>query len=87
MIRLPFFILPFLPDKVANRQIYAIWDRKSDQQILHSFDDATGWIDLSMGIMASPTIDDIAQDCYGRLDKYILPQMKKRGLSYERIND
>jgi len=79
-MKLPIWLIALLPKSMGDKQIQNIWDHKTDDQILHSFDDATGWIDSSLGIMACSTIDKIAQDCYYRLDVYILPQMRIRNL-------
>ena len=60
--------------------VQGIWDKKPDADILTAYDDATGWIDLSLGIFESETTIEIAEDCFKRLDLYILPQMRKRRL-------
>jgi len=78
------FELLFLKINIFSKGgIQGIWDKKSDESILYSYEDATDWLDLSMGIMESKTIIRIAEDCIERLEIYILPQMKKRKLSYK----
>ena len=57
-----------------------VWNARSDQEILESYKDSMEWISLSTGCMRSKTTIKIAQRCQRRLDNYVLPQMKKRGL-------
>lgn len=59
-----------------------IWNKKTDEEILYSYEDATGWVDISFGITESETTIKIANSSIYRLENYILPQMKKRNLSY-----
>lgn len=60
-----------------------VWNNKTDEEILYSYEDATGWVDISFGITESETTIKIANTCIWRLEEYILPQMKKRGLPYK----
>ena len=79
-MKLPLLIVSFLPKKLQDKCIQHRWDKKTNKDILVAFKDATEWIELSNGIMSSPTLKKIAGDCQDRLAKFILPQMIKRGL-------
>ena len=80
----PKWMLPLIPVGIrinyVRDNIGKVWEEKSNRSILDAFEDATDWVDISMGMFESPTTDKIAQDCYMRLEKYILPQMVRRGL-------
>ena len=66
--------------KYKDKYIQKQWDNKSDDSIMTALADAEGWIELGKGSMSTPTIRDIASGCQDRLDKYIMPQVTKRGL-------
>ena len=75
-------MLLFCPKSWEKRYIQRIWDKRSDKEILESYEDAEGWISLTKGRfpLKGETIEEIANSCQERLDKRILPQMEKRGL-------
>ena len=79
-MKLPLLIISFLPKKLQDKYIQKQWDNKEDKHILIAFEDASEWIRLSKGIMSTPTLRGIAASCQDRLDKFILPQMNRRGL-------
>jgi hypothetical protein len=78
-MKLPTLLVTFLPKNMQAKYVNYVWDNKSDESILESYKDATEWIELSSK-MASETLVKIAADCQDRLDKYIMPQINKRGL-------
>jgi len=82
-MKLPLIIVSYLPKKLQDKYIQHVWDNKKDRSILRAFVDATDWIDLSIGSMDSLVVADIAEDCVKRLDKHIMPQMRKRKLTKE----
>ncbi len=73
-------VVSYLPKKYQDKYIQKQWGKKSDASIMAAYKDATEWIEISKGIMSTPTIRDIASDCQDRLDKFIMPQVNKRGL-------
>ena len=79
-MKLPLLIVSFLPKKWQDKYIQKQWNNKEDEHILIAFEDANQWIELSKGRMSTATIRKIAADCQDRLDKFILPQMNRRGL-------
>ena len=79
-MNIPLWLLMYLPEKVQEKQIRKRWSKKTDNEILGAFEDSTEWIDISLGIMESKTTKGIAQTCFKRLDKYILPEIRDRGL-------
>ena len=64
-----------------DAMVQRVWDGKTNSYVRIAFEDANGWIANSKGIFACDVLDNIAADCQMRLDVYILPQMKKRGMS------
>ena len=84
-MKLPIWLIALLPKRQQKTQIQKMWDNKSDESIRAAYKDAMGWVDLSNTLYSpSGTIRTIADDCLRKLDKYIKPQMRKRGLDYER---
>lgn len=79
-MKLPLIIVSFLPKKYKDKYIQKQWDNKSDESIITALADAEGWIEISEGTLSTPTIRDIASDCQDRLDRFIMPQVTKRGL-------
>lgn len=79
-MRLPLWIVIMLPEKMQKRFIQNVWDNRTDQQIMEAHDNAVEWIGLSKGRMACSSLTSIADSSQDRLDKYILPQMRKRWL-------
>lgn len=79
-MKIPLILITFLPKKYQERYVHKQWDNKSDDDIIVALADAEGWIGLASGIASSVTIREIASDCQARLDKYITPQVTKRGL-------
>ena len=79
-MKLPLIVVSFLPKKYKDRYIQKRWDKKSDDDIMIALADAEGWIEISKGRVSTPTIREIASDCQDRLDKFIMPQVTKRGL-------
>ena len=79
-MKLPLLVLSFLPKKYQERYTQKQWDKKSDDDIMVALADAEGWIGLDKGVVSTPTINKVAADCKDRLDKYIMPQVTKRGL-------
>lgn len=61
----------------------AVWADKSDESIIASHKDAMGWLILERpGKYTSgyKSVGPLAVSCRKRLKKYILPEMKKRGI-------
>ena len=79
-MKLPLIVVTFLPKKWQDKYIQKQWDNKTDESILTALADANEWIELSKGIMSGIVIEEIAKDCQDRLDKFIIPQVTKRGL-------
>lgn len=79
-MKLPLIIVTFLLKKWQDKYIQKQWDNKTDESILIALEDANEWIELSKGIMSTTLTKDIAKNCQDRLDKFILPQVTKRGL-------
>lgn len=79
-MRIPLLLVTYLPKSLQHKYIKYRWSLKSDTRILLAFEDATGWVDLSLGKFTDYTIIKIANDCIMRLELYILPEMRKRGL-------
>ena len=79
-MKLPLSIVSYLPKKWQDKFIQKRWDKKSDDTIIAALKDANDWIGLGKGSMSTPTIREIASDCQDRLDKFIMPQVTKRGL-------
>lgn len=78
-MKIPYFILILLPASIRERHIQKIWDKRTDDEIVASHDDAMSWIELADGFF-SDSLADVVKSCQSRLDNYILPQMEKRGL-------
>lgn len=79
-MKLPLLLVTYLPAKLQHKYIKHRWSLKSNAIILSAFEDATGWIDISLGRFCDDTTIKIANDCIMRLELYILPEMRKRGL-------
>lgn len=79
-MKLPLWLATLLTRKQKDNYISKIWDDRTDEDIIDTYEDATDWIRLSKGIMASAVLTKIAADCQQRLDKFILPQIEKREL-------
>lgn len=79
-MKLPLSIVSYLPKKYRDKYIQKQWDNKSDDSIMIAYKDATEWIELSKGALSGIVIEEIASDCQDRLDKFIMPQVTKRGL-------
>lgn len=78
-MRLPAWIIVWLPKKWQQQAIDNTWNSRTDEEIIESFKDSEGWISLSRK-RESEVLLEIADDCRTRLTQYILPQMRKRGL-------
>lgn len=78
-MKLPLMIVSFLPKKWQNDYVQHVWDSKTDKSIIHAYDDCMGWICFSRGMSCDGTAS-IASRCEDKLEKYINPQMKKRGI-------
>ena len=76
-MKLPIWIVAYLPKARKAKYIKSVWDNKSDEQILASFDDAAQWIT----VLGQTDTSGVVSSCQERLDLYILPQMKRRNLS------
>ena len=79
-MKIPHWILIYLPKKLQDKHTQLVWNNRTDKDIMSAYEDAQGWIDISKGVFESKTTLDIAYDCKNRLDKWIIPQMIKRGL-------
>lgn len=82
-MNIPIWLIIFFPKKMQEKWIQKKWDIKQDCSVLAAHKDATEWVRLSKGMFAGGVVDEIAADCQAKLDKYILPQMKKRNLTVE----
>ena len=78
-MKLPLIVVTFLPKKWQDKYIQKQWANKTDDDILLALKDANGWVELS-NTVTSPTLREMAKNCQDRLDKFILPQVTKRGL-------
>lgn len=66
-----------------NRKIQAIWDKKSDDQIMDAYADAVDWLSTEEGSLGEKGFrlpKSLKDSLDLRLQKYIIPQIKKRGL-------
>lgn len=79
-MKLSLLLCMLFSKKYKDKYMQKQWDKKSDDSIIIALADAEGWIELSKGRVSTPTINDIANDCQDRLDKFIMPQVTKRGL-------
>ena len=79
MIKLPRLVVTYLPKGWQDKYIERLWDDTPDDDILDAYDDAIDWIELSHNCI-SPTVKDVAVSCQSKLDNYVLPQMRKRGM-------
>lgn len=83
-MKLPDFILIWLPEKLKKKYILHLWNTKTDEQILNAYNDRTQWISglefLGQRVGKSKITSEIILDCLEALNTYILPQMKKRGI-------
>ena len=66
-----------------NAKVQKVWDNKTDDQIMIAYDDASSWLQLHRpdkehGAFALP--DSLLKSLHMRMDKFIMPQMKKRDL-------
>ncbi len=73
MIFIPLWLVAFFPKSWQERHIQDAWDSKTDEQIIAAYMDALAWLSLKAA-------ECLHEDCKARLDNYIIPQMKKRGL-------
>jgi len=66
----------------AEQHIQSVWDKKTDEDIRTAYKDATEWLSvLSHKTMDdTPKLDGMRKSIHERLNKHILPQMKKRGM-------
>jgi hypothetical protein len=76
----PWFVVILFPKKWKEAFFHRQWSKKPNSEIMVAFDDANDWIDIGTGRFALPTARVIAGECQEKLDRYILPQMRKRGL-------
>ena len=67
--------------KKLQESYHAIWDAKSNHVVLDAYVDAREWIRLHRDFLDCET--GVSQTAQMRLDEYIIPQMKKRGLYAE----
>lgn len=78
------WIIPFLPKRFQDAYVQRCWNKKSDEQILNAYHDATQWIStiswMGSKIDVSGSTEGISDDCKKRLNNWILPQMEKREL-------
>ena len=86
-MKLPIWIISMLPEKWQEKHITNMWDEKTGAAIGAAYEDATEWIWLSQKHPWSSPIADIAANCETRLEKYILPQMRKRGMITQQENN
>ena len=80
-MKIPIWIIIWLPKKMRDRAVRNAWNRKSDEDIIMAYGEAIKWISLSKGVFASSTMSDVADRCQKKLDESILPQIKKRNLN------
>ena len=83
---LPLWVLTFMPESVKESQIQKRWDRKSDESVLIAYNDCIGWVRLmeqTSSNVPTPVLDELYVECKSKLDRYILPQIKRRGLDVE----
>ena len=62
-----------------QRHIQSVWDKRSDDDIRDAYKDAQDWLSLDADKWGD-TMKNIHKSVNERLEKFILPQMKKRGL-------
>ena len=69
--------------RAKSARYKAVWANKPDEDIIHAHKDAMGWIILERpGKYTSgyKSLGSVTRSCRRRLKKYILPEMKKRGI-------
>lgn len=70
--------------RAKSARYKAVWAAKPDEDIIHAHKDAMGWIILERpGKYTSgyKSLGPVVRSCRSRLNKYILPEMKKRGIN------
>lgn len=71
-IYIPIFILMWLPESIQIQYAKIVWSRKSDAHILYAYENHNEWKTVG--------VDSITRDAEEKLQKYILPEMSRRGL-------
>ena len=61
-------------------EVKKVWDAKADSSIRIAYIDAMEWIEVSKECKSN-TITTVAERAKERLEKYIKPQMKARGMT------
>lgn len=87
-MKIPLWILMYLPKSFREKQIQKRWDSMSDEEILDSYMDAMKWIKLinKPPFEGEGLFKNITVDCEMRLNKYIKPQIKKRGIDTSQVD-
>lgn len=63
-----------------NRKIQAVWDAKSDEDIMVAYSDANDWLGLERPNGRFQLPETLKASLEMRVKEYIAPQMEKRGL-------
>jgi len=76
----PLWAAVYFSKETVDKYILNTWDAKTDESILISYKDATEWIKSLRFLYREDEESTIRDRCKDRLEKYIMPQMIKRGL-------
>jgi len=76
--------------RARSARYKAVWRAKADDQIIHSYKDAMSWL-----MFEDPTVmhrpyklpKGLSSGCRQRLNKYILPEMKRRGIDENQFTE
>ena len=76
--------------RARSARYKAVWAARTDDEITNSYMDASSWLMLEKPKKHTsgytlPT--SLSNSCRQRLKKYILPEMKKRGIDEKQFND
>jgi hypothetical protein len=77
-----FLICFFCTKAYREKFIQKIWDEKSDASIIEDRDDVNDWLKREEGHLPLQLPPSLKERLTDRWEKYILPQLEKRGLPY-----
>lgn len=80
---IPLWLLIYLPKSVQEREIKRCWAAKSDENILVAYRSCKDWIYAGNSKYSGDVMKEMAAGCQQKLDTYVLPEIKRRGLNVE----
>ena len=83
MMQIPLWLLIHLPKSVQEWEIKRRWAAKGDDEILTAYHSCRDWIGAASSKYSGDAMKAMAAGCQQKLDSYVLPEIKRRGLDVE----